>query len=352
MTWTAPLPPGRGRGARGSLGSLGGESALASVTAVLYLVGGLLLLVAAVFYTPGKNPRWALSTLGSLGVAMAAVAVLRGRSFTRGEATVMLAIQLAAIAMLTSTSHLATAGFSNGVGLPLVGIYTSLLLSRPAVIVYYLGLAAYVVAVARHGHSTLTTAAVVIVLESTIATEIVRVLFERMRWLARADPLTGVLNRHGLEAVGHRLLTRARRRRTPVSVVLVDLDDLRAVNNSRGHRAGDDLLVAATRQWLEDLSGDEVVGRVGGDEFVLMLPGLDEDQAHARIQALAAEATVRWTAGVAQLHGEESLADLIERADQAMYARKRVHAEARAGVRAGAVPGPRPRHDREERSER
>lgn len=304
--------------------SLGGQSALASVTAILYLVGGGLLLVATVFYTPGKNPRWALGALGSLGVVMGAVALLRGRSFTRFEATVMLAIQLAAIAAMTHTSHLGTAAFSNGVGLPLVGIYTSLLLARKAVIVYYLGLAAYVVAVAARGDSILTTAALVMALEATIATEIVRVLFERMQRLARADPLTGVLNRHGLESAGRRLLDRARRRRTPISVLLIDLDDLRTVNNTRGHRAGDDLLVAATRQWLDDVSGDEVVGRVGGDEFVLMLPGADESRAIERVRRLAAEASVNWTAGVAQLRDEESLADLIARADQAMYARKPV----------------------------
>lgn len=318
MSWTAPLPPRRSRG------NLGGQSALAGVTAILYLVSGVLLLVATAFYTPGKNPRWALGALGSLGVAMAVIALLRGRAFTRLEATVMLAVQLVAIAAMTHTSHLGAAAFSNGVGLPLVGIYTSLLLTRPAAIVYYLGLVAYVVAVAEHDDSTLTTGALVIAIEGAIATEIVRVLFERMRWLARADPLTGVLNRHGLETVGQRLLTRARRRRTPISAALIDLDDLRAVNNSRGHRAGDDLLVAATRQWLDELAGEEVVGRVGGDEFVLMLPGADEDRARERIQALADEATVNWTAGVAQLRDEESLADLIERADQAMYARKRV----------------------------
>jgi diguanylate cyclase (GGDEF)-like protein len=316
VSWTAPLPPRRRRG------SLGGQSALASVTAILYLVLGLLLLAATVFYTPGKNPRWALGALGGLGVVMGAIAALRGRAFTRLEATVMLAIQLVVIAAMTHTSHLDTAAFSNGVGLPLMGIYTSLLLSRPAVIVYYAGLAAYVVAVAERGDPTLTTGAVVIALEATIAAEIVRVLFQRMRSLARADPLTGVLNRHGLESIGRRLLTRARRRRTPVSVVLIDLDDLRSVNNTRGHRAGDDLLVAATRQWLDDVSGDEVVGRVGGDEFVLILPGSDEVQANERVRALAAAASVSWTAGVAQLRGDESLADLIERADRAMYARK------------------------------
>jgi diguanylate cyclase (GGDEF)-like protein len=173
-------------------------------------------------------------------------------------------------------------------------------------------------------------------LEATIATEIVRVLFERMQLLARADPLTGVLNRHGLETVGQRLLARARRRRTPVSVVLIDLDDLRSVNNTHGHRAGDDLLVAATRQWLDDVGGDGVVGRVGGDEFVLMLPGVDEERATERVRALAAAATVSWTAGVAQLTGEESLADLIERADKAMYARK--------PVRSGEEPG-QPGHE-------
>lgn len=318
MSWTAPLPPRRGRG------SLGGQSALASVTATLYLIGGLLLLIATVFYTPGKNPRWALGSLGTLGVAMGVFTLVRGRSFTRLEATVMLAIQLAAIAAMTHTSHLGTAAFSNGIGLPLIGIYASLLLTRRAVIVYYVGLAAFVVAVAVRGDSILTTAALVMALEATIATEIVRVLFEQMQALAQADPLTGVLNRHGLESVGQRLLARSRRRRTPISVVLIDLDDLRAVNNRHGHRAGDDLLVAATRQWLDDMAGDEAVGRVGGDEFVLLLPGTDEDRAYERVRALARAASVSWTAGVAQLRGEESFADLIERADKAMYARKRV----------------------------
>ena len=322
MSWTAPLPPRLRPGTPGSHGGRSRRTVLASVTGILYLVPGVLLLFATVFYTPGKNPRWVLGALGTLGMAMAVIALLRGRAFTRLEATVMLAIQLVAIAAMTHTSHLDTAAFSNGVGLPLVGIYTSLLLKRPAVVVYYLGLAAYVAAVAARGDSTLTTGAFVIAIEATVATEIVRVLFERMRWLARADPLTGVLNRHGLELAGQRLLTRARRRRTPVSVVLIDLDDLREVNNTRGHRAGDDLLVAATRQWLDDLSGDEVAGRVGGDEFVLMLPGVDAERARARVRTLAEEATVRWTAGVAQMRGEESLADLIERADQEMYARK------------------------------
>lgn len=340
MSWTAPLPPRR------RSGTFGSQSALASVTAILYLVVGLLLLVSTVFYTPGKNPRWALGALGSLGVVMGTIAALRGRAFTRLEATAMLAIQMVVIAAMTHTSHLDTAAFSNGVGLPLVGIYTSLLLSRPAVIVYYAGLAAYVTAVAERGDSTLTTGAVVIAIEATIATEIVRVLFERMRSLALADPLTGVLNRHGLESIGHRLLARARRRRTPVSVVLIDLDDLRAVNNSRGHRAGDDLLVAATRQWLDDVSGDEVVGRVGGDEFVLMLPGTDEARAHERVRALAAEASVRWTAGVAQLRDGESLADLIERADQAMYARKPIRPAAQP------EPEPEPARTYDERSDR
>lgn len=338
MSWAATLPR------RGSAGSLGGRSTLASVTGLLYLVPGLLLVVSTVFYTPGKNPRWALGALAALGVTMAAIALLRGPAFTRLEATVMLAIQGTTIAVMTHTSHLDTAAFCNGVGLPVVGIYTSLLLTRPAVIVYYLGLAAYVAAVAARGDSTLFTGAVVIAVEATIATEVVRVLFERMRWLARADPLTGVLNRHGLELAGQRLLARARRRRTPVSVALIDLDDLRAVNNSRGHRAGDDLLVAATRQWLDGLSREEVAGRVGGDEFVLLLPGVDEDRARERIEALAAEATVRWTAGVAQLRGEESLADLIERADQAMYARK--------PVRSADGPDPGPEHAPEHAPER
>lgn len=321
MSWAAP--PLRRIAPTG----FAGESALANVTAVMYLVGGGLLLVAAAFYTPGKNPRWVLATLGSLGLAMAVIAVVRGRSFTRTEATVMLGIQVAIVATMTHTSHLATAAFCNGISLPVTGIYTSLLLPRRAAIVYYAGLTAYVVAVVGHDDSTLTTGAIVIALQGVIATEIVRVLFVRMRSMANVDPLTRVLNRHGLEIAGRRLLARARQRRTSVSVALIDLDDLRTVNNSRGHRAGDDLLIAATRQWRDALSGEEAVGRIGGDEFVLILPGADEDQARRRVGQLASAATVRWTAGIAHLEDEESLADLIERADQDMYARKPLRAD-------------------------
>lgn len=326
MSWAAPQQRSRGRGL------FSGESALANITAVMYLVSGVLLLIAAAFYSADKNPRWVLGAVGSGSVALAVLALLRGRAFTRTEATVMLAIRLVTIASMARTSDSSVAALCNGVGLPLVGIYTSLLLSRRAVIIFYLGLAAYVAALVGRGESTLTIGAVVIALQGVIATEIVRLLFERMRWLAHADPLTRVLNRHGLESLGERLLAQARRRGTPVSVVLIDLDDLRAVNNTRGHRAGDDLLVSASRQWLDDLSGHEAVGRVGGDEFVLILPGSDQEQARERIRALAAGAAVSWTAGVAALRGEESLADLIERADRAMYAHKPVTSSPGAGL--------------------
>lgn len=303
-------------------GGAGGGSVLARVTALMYLLEGAGLLASTAVYTPGKNPRWVLGTLGAVGLAFAVTALLRGRRFTRAEATIMLVVQLTAIVRMTQTSALDEMAFSNGVGMSLIGIYTSLLLRRWAVVIFYVGMWSWVGVVAGRDDRTLALIAGIIALEATLATEVIRVMYRRMRRLAATDPLTRALNRHGLEEVGRRLLARSARRRTPLSAAVIDLDDLRSVNNTQGHRAGDDLLVAAAEQWLTRLPSAGAAGRIGGDEFVVLLPGDDEDAARERLAALAAESTVRWTAGVAQARPGDTLSELIARADRAMYARK------------------------------
>ena len=304
-------------------------SSLAAVTAVVYGVASGGLLLSATFHTAGKNPPWLLASLGVLGLTFVAVALVRGRRLSRGEATVMLAVQVVAIVCLSVSSRLDLGAFSNGIALPLIGIYAAWFLSRTATAMVFAGAVAWAAVMLLRADSTLASISLMVGIEAIIATEVVWRLRVRITRLTSTDALTGVLNRRAIEAEGRRLVRLAGRRGHPLSVALIDLDDLRSVNNTRGHRAGDDLLVEASRQWHRELTGGEVVGRVGGDEFVMLLPGVGLDRAEHRCADLRRRASVRWTVGVTDLRPGESFAQMLERADRAMYERKGLSASTR-----------------------
>jgi diguanylate cyclase (GGDEF)-like protein len=121
---------------------------------------------------------------------------------------------------------------------------------------------------------------------------------------------------------------RARRYDRPISVVLVDLDEFKAVNDRHGHQAGDQLLCAVGEALQGVVRGTEVVARVGGDEFALLLPETDLPGAHATAERVrvaidtlpeALEHGVTASAGVADLAQAGSADDLVRLADGALY---------------------------------
>lgn len=153
--------------------------------------------------------------------------------------------------------------------------------------------------------------------------------------LAAIDPLTGTLNRRALTEGLQAGLAEARRARSPISVVLIDLDHFKAINDTFGHAGGDAVLKQTVRTLAEGLRPQaDLLGRLGGEEFVLVLPGLDVVEAiaaaeQARIALGLAEAwheslVIRCTAsfGVAVWDGRESMDRLLSRADHALYRAK------------------------------
>jgi diguanylate cyclase (GGDEF)-like protein len=143
--------------------------------------------------------------------------------------------------------------------------------------------------------------------------------------LSRTDPLTGCLNRRGFAERLEAELQRAGRESGCVSVVQLDLNDFKAVNDRFGHAAGDELLrwVASTLKAL--LRGSDATGRLGGDEFALLLPGVDAAEARAiadRTVAALAE-RIGAAAGVACHPVDGSDGDALHRhADADLYAAK------------------------------
>ena len=161
-------------------------------------------------------------------------------------------------------------------------------------------------------------------------------LQRELEHLADHDPLTGVANRRRLEHDLARELSRARRERTPLCVVAIDLDDLKEHNDTYGHAAGDRLLRHVATTWSAALRATDVIARTGGDEFVLLLPDCPLETAERLIDELrhAVAARGSCSAGAAVWDGREPAADLLARADLAMYDAK---ARFRRGARAGAA---------------
>lgn len=151
---------------------------------------------------------------------------------------------------------------------------------------------------------------------------------------AERDWLTGVLNRAGIE---HRLdwaILNARREQAPLSLLFLDLDDFKRVNDRHGHAVGDNCLRAVVRAVSEELHYGDHLGRLGGEEFVLGLPGADRSHSLAMAERLrhkvettcrevdGAEVAVTVSIGVAECNDSDTVATLIQRADTAMYVAK------------------------------
>ncbi len=173
----------------------------------------------------------------------------------------------------------------------------------------------------------------------------------RLDMLASTDPLTGLLNRRRFMELAAAEQLRAGRHQRPLSLLLIDLDHFKRVNDQHGHRMGDAVLRTAAAILSGAIRGSDLAARFGGEELVLLLPETDlagaAGMAERLRQAFAATTTsldgkdVRVTAslGVAAWRGPgESLDALLHRADQALYAAKHAGRD-KVMVAAGVPPG-------------
>jgi diguanylate cyclase (GGDEF)-like protein len=165
-----------------------------------------------------------------------------------------------------------------------------------------------------------------------------RRLQERLTDLADRDPLTNVFNRRRFDEELESEFALHRRYGLPVGVLTIDLDDFKLVNDTHGHAVGDELLLATTEVLAEGLRASDVVARFGGDEFMVLLPGIGADATSAvadkLVQALrgvsrtAADGTaIRLRASIGVAHtdraGWPSPEELLIAADKALYLAKR-----------------------------
>ncbi|TYT25029.1 GGDEF domain-containing protein [Luteimonas viscosa] len=148
------------------------------------------------------------------------------------------------------------------------------------------------------------------------------------------DPVTKAMNRQGIEERLYREVEDARERAAPLSIAFVDVDRFKEINDCHGHSVGDQCLRIVSWRLRNQLRRNEAIGRYGGDEFLVVLPGRRQDEALSIAERMRISVNCRplstadlelvatLSIGVAELEPGESMASLFERADTALYASK------------------------------
>lgn len=154
---------------------------------------------------------------------------------------------------------------------------------------------------------------------------------ERLAW---TDSLTGAMNRHRFMEQAENELDRARRHGCELSLLMLDADNFKNINDRDGHGAGDAVLIELVQRWTKTLRSHDIIGRIGGEEFAILLPevgGSGALRTAERLRQSIAELPIEYegqlirvtvSIGIAQHLAGESLADMMKRADAALYQAK------------------------------
>jgi diguanylate cyclase (GGDEF)-like protein len=157
-------------------------------------------------------------------------------------------------------------------------------------------------------------------------------LREKLRTTATVDFLTGAFNRSKIEQVLQGEIERASRYQSSLSLILFDLDNFKSVNDTYGHLSGDYVLKTVIKIIQNHIRTTDSLGRWGGEEFMLVAPETDLDQAealaekirkHVRLFGYENVGTITISCGLTEFEPEDTIDSLIKRADDAMYRAKR-----------------------------
>jgi diguanylate cyclase (GGDEF)-like protein len=310
----------------------------ARAAALLYAVGAAI--GALVLLVPGwdtlDRPRLWAAVLGSLLTAMG---LWRAGGLSMAATHAVLALSTCVISVLLVLGGGGAATGANGIFFTWAAVYAFAMLPRRAAVAH-LGLMAVglVSALVVLGEGRQAPAQATLTIGGSAAVGVVvGELVERVRRLAGSDPLTGLANRRTAQESLARAEAEARRRGHPLSVAALDLDDFKRLNDTQGHAGGDRALQACARAWSGELRTGDLLARVGGDEFLVILADCPLAAAVGIAERIAAATpgALRCSVGVALWDGRESIDALLLRADEALYRAKRDRAGLVAAQPAG-----------------
>jgi diguanylate cyclase (GGDEF)-like protein len=305
---------------------------IARVIGVLYAAGAVLVGVSLLLPHPAAANEEAIIAIAATAALGAALLFGAPRPLPRWLLQLVIAMGTVLICLCVYFSHQPGAYAAMFVWVVLVsGFFFP---GRPTALqlIWLLGVYAVVLySIPSLGYSPLTRLLLTAIAYGTAAGVISWLSGATMRRVehsearARTDPLTGVANRRWLDQELSRELAWARRHGSPLCAAIIDLDDFKRFNDEHGHLAGDRLLVSVVEAWRSAVRPSDLLARVGGDEFMLVMPECPVESARAVLERIAAATPcgASCSAGLALWHETEGSLDLFQRADTALYAAKR-----------------------------
>ncbi|SOD74096.1 diguanylate cyclase (GGDEF)-like protein [Jatrophihabitans sp. GAS493] len=285
-----------------------------------YLVAGLLGLLALAAAPVAVQHATALTVLSILALISGVIILAIGHLLPPSAPHVLLAVGTVLVAVSVSLlgDHPAAA-VDGGIMFLAIGVGCAFYFSLVALTAHILlGEVCVYIAAQMVG---LVESEIVYTQGLLVAGAVLVASLTRVAAAASRDSLTGLYSRRGFDDFLGRAIAEAQRGDQTLAVVVIDLDDFKAVNDISGHAEGDRLLASISSIWQRDLAPGLTMCRQGGDEFALILPGFTANRAAAMADQL--RAVVRhetsFSAGVAEFRAEDSQSKLLGRADVALY---------------------------------
>jgi diguanylate cyclase (GGDEF)-like protein len=285
--------------------------------------GSLACLLGATFPLSPDTPVPLSYTCAALAAALAALLWLVGDALGRPALNVVVILGVLGISVIVASAATAQGATLTAFAYLLVAVYTAHFFSRLEAVLHA-GLVSVAYAIAVLVNDVPRTGASYVIVMGTVwaAVTVLGSQVSQMRTQADTDQLTGLLNRAGFRAAADREHALATRTGTPLAMVVLDLDGFKAINDRAGHAAGDRLLADLAIRWRASLRTCDILGRHGGDEFVLLLPATTAAQADIALNRLRASTPVAWSAGVAMWETDEGMEACLARADLGLYREK------------------------------
>ena len=293
---------------------------------LFFLAGGLAGLSVLPDWHGTHNSLPALFLLiGCAFIFSAALWFLRDE-ITLGGLQVFMLLAVVAVCLANSIEPRPDANI--GVLYVWAAVYSAVYFSRNALIFQNVcaGVGYLIVLLAAHEQSELLFSSWIFVTGTCVLlSTIIYGLVGIFRRISREDPLTRLANRRSWDERLEEEIGRARRTTLPLSIIAIDIDNFKSVNDRDGHQGGDRVLRKFANEWLEAVRGSgDFVARLGVDEFAVLAPGASEAGLNVLVQRIRAIEPngVTCALGTATWNGVESASELMHRADQSMYENK------------------------------
>lgn len=297
---------------------------------------------SAAFPPAAHTPRMLLVALAAVAVAAAAVILLLGPAQSTGTTVGAMVLMAVLVSVVVASSATSGGAMLAGYAYVWMTVYIGLFLPRWTMRLHAgLVTAGFGAGLLASGLSGMLAAWALVSATVWVFGHALVSLAERARHHAETDVVTGLLNRRAFFGAAEREHELAGRTAADLSLVLVDLDDFKAVNDREGHAAGDRLLAELGAAWRAALRPADVLARHGGDEFAILLPATSEEGAVRLVGRLRQAHPMTWSSGVAAWRQGEPLDSALARADARLYEAKRARPKRAAALLGAPAPAPR-----------